>query len=137
MKKELLFGGLIILISIIFTFLVSQIIPSELGSLGLFSFLLHNLGFAFGLGGDLISDYFYFILGKTKETKKIYLNVLLPKFKSLILVGFILMLVVHIGELIYEGPNLLHLLKVGVLIPIGIAGFYMTWAIPKLRLYLD
>ncbi len=103
----------------------------------MFSFLLYNLGFAFGLGGDLISDYFYFILSKTKETQKIYLHTLQPKFKSLILVGFFLMLVVHVGELISEGPNLLHLLKVGVLIPIGIAGFYMVYAIPKLRFYLD
>ncbi len=137
MKDELFFGGLIILISIVLTFLVPQITPIELSSLALLSFLLHNLGFAFGLGGDLISDYFTFALGKNKETKRFHLTVLLPKFKSLILVGFILMLIVHIGELISEGPNLLHLLKVGVLIPIGIAGFYMTWAIPKLRLYLD
>lgn len=121
-RGELLYSGLVILISGIFTFLIANFVKDvEFGfdNLDLLSLLLHNLGFAFGLGGALIA-----------------LNVRVPKFKKFILVGFVLMTIVHVGELISE-PEIIHMFKVLALVPIAIGGIYMGRLIHRLQKYKE
>lgn len=143
MKKEYNFGLIIILVSGLLTLLFAKFAFSgkgmiELNGLQILSVFLHNLGFAFGFGGDLISDFFGIVFRKDRKNTELYLNNILPPFKRLILIGFILMVIIHVGEVISNPSETIHYLKAAVLIPILLGGIYMQfYAIPRLKLTLN